>query len=619
MPWTILSASSEILAVHAALLHSGQILMFSGDEHDKGQHDQGLIDHTRLFDCAALTVSAAPSPASDLFCSGHAFLPDGRLLVAGGTEAFPGEVPGIHHPHFPGLRDSNVFDPAGTTWSRVADMNFEPGQTATGGGRWYPTLVTLPDGRVLAMSGHPSSTDSRHTNTSAEAFSASPAPSGSWSFVGPNDDLHAVNYYPRLHVLPSGEVLSTTALANGRTQKLNPTTGVWSDVCAPPTDPIYGGWGSTSVLLPLLPVDGYRARVLLCGAPQAQTLDLGMPAPQWQPTSPRTIPNLPYRNNLNAVLLPTGEVFVCGGVYAGPDSTGVQEAELYQPGIDAWSTLEPAGVVRNYHSVALLLPDGRVWTAGSNHDAQQSFPSPGVDNRELRIELYAPWYWTATRPEITSGPATLSYGQAFEVHCPQAQHISRVALLRAGSCTHAFNPDQRYVGVVFNLLGGDRLGCTAPPNANVAPPGWYLLFVVDEHGVPSVGSFVQLRHAKLVKELKPELKEFKELKPELKELKELKPELKELEKLPVELPGKQVAEQVQFPVGDPFQATRTLAGRVDELEERLAQGRAFIREAERPVVGLGRPQLPDADHPHAEGHGDMAEGHGDAAAEPGRE
>ena len=162
--------------------------------------------------------------------------------------------------------------------------------------------------------------------------------------------------------------------------------------------------------------------------------------------------------------------------------------------------------------------------------------------------------------------------------------------------------------MVFTLLGGDRIGCTAPPNGNVAPPGYYLLFVVDEHGVPSVGSFVQLRHAKLVKELKPELKELEKLPIELPG------------KQIAELPGKQVAEQVQFPFGDPFEATRTLAGRVDELEERLAQGRAFIREAERPVVGRGRPQVPDADHPHAEGQGDMAEGqHGDAAAEPGQE
>src|ERR1700730_15950313 len=107
MSWTVLAEQSEVLAVHAALLHTGKILLFSGDEHDKGQHDRGQIDHTRLFDCTTRTVAGAPSPASDVFCSGHAFLPDGRLVVGGGTEAFPQEVPGLHHDHFPGLKDTN--------------------------------------------------------------------------------------------------------------------------------------------------------------------------------------------------------------------------------------------------------------------------------------------------------------------------------------------------------------------------------------------------------------------------------------------------------------------------------------------------------------------------------
>ena len=133
MGWRVFPTGAQVLAVHAALLHTGQILYFGGDEHDAGQNDRDQIDHTRLFDCASLTVSVVGSPTSDLFCSGHAFLMDGRLLVAGGTEDFPTDQ-GPHAPHFPGLRDASIFEPWSRRWIPVASMNPEPGRT-TGGGR----------------------------------------------------------------------------------------------------------------------------------------------------------------------------------------------------------------------------------------------------------------------------------------------------------------------------------------------------------------------------------------------------------------------------------------------------------------------------------------------------
>jgi len=611
--WSILGQNSQVLAVHAALLSNGRILLFGGDEHDQGQHDRSQIDHTRLFDCATGTVVAAPSPSSDVFCSGHAFLPNGRLLVAGGTEAFPNEVGGIHNPHFPGLRDTSIYNVYTGVWARVADMNFEPGRNV-GGGRWYPTLITLANGRVLAMSGHPNAQDSRHNNTSPEVYSVVPAPAGIWSFLGPNDPTRGVGYYPRLHVLPNGDVLCVTPLANGRVQRLSPSSGTWTDVCAPPADGIYSGYASTSVLLPLLPVDGYRARALLIGAPQPLILDLSAPSPRFQPTGPRTLTGRPYRNHVNAVLLPTGDVFVCGGVTtpgANSDATGVLAAEVYQPGVDGWSTVESAAVVRNYHSVALLMPDGRVWTCGSNHNGAQSFPSPGVDNRELRIEVYEPWYFGQPRPAVSSAPARVAYGQAFNVSTPQSSSISRVAMVRAGSCTHSFNTDQRYVGLSFFDLGGGQLTCTAPPNANVAPPGPYLLFVIDDRGVPSVGVFVRVLAAKLVKE-KAEGKDRKDqLKPEIKDL--LKPELKEIEKQLIELPGKNVAELVHPQLE---QLAEAAAGAIPGLAEIPEPGRTFIRAEERPVVGIGQPVVPDLEDPHGLGIEEPGHDHPHPAAEP---
>ncbi len=491
MGWVLLDQKSQVLAVHAALLHTGQILYFSGDEHDKGQHDRNMIDHTRVFHCATLGVKAVESPTTDVFCSGHAFLGDGRLLVAGGTEAFPLEVPGPHHPHFPGLRNTWAYDPATTTWIQLAAMNFEPGLT-TGGGRWYPTLTTLTNGQIAAMSGHPSSTDSRHNNNSPESYSTSPSPSGAWSLLTSADPNHEMDYYPRLHVLPSGDIFCATPLYNGRTQRFSPTSRTWTDVCAAPPDPTYGGYTTTSVLLPLLPEDGYRARVLIAGAPQPFIIDLGATVPEWRPTSPRTIPGTPRRNNLNSVLLPTGEVFICGGVSDDNfDASAVKTAETYRPETDSWVTLESATVVRNYHSVALLMPDGRVWTAGSNINGSQSFPEPGIDNREPLLELYEPPYYSANRPVIISGPTKIGYGNRFEIKTTQTNQITRVVIIRNGSVTHAYNPDQRYIGLQFRRIGGNRLSVTAPP-IGVAIPGYYMLFVINERSVPSVAKFIQI-------------------------------------------------------------------------------------------------------------------------------
>jgi Domain of unknown function (DUF1929) len=196
--------------------------------------------------------------------------------------------------------------------------------------------------------------------------------------------------------------------------------------------------------------------------------------------------------------LPTGDVFVCGGVRAtgdSSDSKAVKAAELYQPTMNRWFTLSRATVVRNYHSVAQLMPDGRIWTAGSNRNGAQSFPEPNVDTRELRIELYEPAYVGQSRPEILEVPDTITCGQSFTLNTTQARSIRRVALIRTGSVTHGFNSDQRYVVCTFERTGPNRLRVSAPPSANIAPPGYYLLFVVKQNRVPSAGQFVRVEPA----------------------------------------------------------------------------------------------------------------------------
>lgn len=464
---------------------------------------------------------------------------EGRLMVAGGTAAFDFVVPGQHHEHFPGIRDAAIYSPGPQTWKVAAKLN--AGKAIEGcrgdtGGRWYPELLTLGNGNILAISGHPAQCDAFHSNFIPEVFTMAPSPAGAWHRLGSYTNSadvahfssHDVTYYPRLHVLPTGDVFSSSPIG-GRSQSLSIKQSPWGAVYnaiatfqdfTQPNAPvpfdkwgIYDGFAGTSVLLPLLPESEYRARILICGSERAFILDLkgwtpaGQSAPpllpsstnevfQWRPTT-RQLQG--RRINLNAVLLPTGEVFICGGVQGTPqqnpqtgklelapmDATAVLQPEIFNSFTNNWSAPnDPASVVRNYHSVALLLPDGTVWTAGSDKDAGR-----GLKARELRFEIYFPWYHgNPDRPQIQAAPDRVFPNERWIVETNQAPRIKRVVMLRCGSCTHAFDSDQRYVGLRFQHNGGNRLCVEFPPNNNIMVPGFYFLFVINDAGLPSLGT-----------------------------------------------------------------------------------------------------------------------------------
>lgn len=283
MPWSVHPTGSEILAIHAALLPTNQVLLFGGSEHNAAQNESGNpadLDNTRLFNLAqgAPAIEAVGSPNTDVFCSGHAFLSDGRLLVAGGTEDWGGEHGGHdHNLNFLGERAVWIYQPRARSWRRVRDMNPEPGQ-GQGGGRWYPTLVTLANGEVLAASGHPRQSDSRHNNDTPERYS--PAAEAWTTLTAERLDVGVRSrYYPRCHLLPDGNVFFASPLS-GACRVWNPFTGA----TVGGTFPGAGGglydssWDFASVLLPLLPDDGYKPRVLACGDVTARRVDLSQPA-----------------------------------------------------------------------------------------------------------------------------------------------------------------------------------------------------------------------------------------------------------------------------------------------------------------------------------------------------
>jgi hypothetical protein len=517
MPWQVLSAGTEIVAIHAALLPTspeGDVLYF-GDWVNITDQGAGPT-LCRLYHMGSETVegfSAADVPSTNAFCGGQAFLARGALLVAGGTVRRPQPGTGHIHDvslHWDGERATWIYRPELKRWVRVKDLNFQPGSTSKGGGRWYPMLVALGNGDVFAAGGHPSETDDygplmgggalRHNNNTPERYSEA---ADTWTLMtstitAPNDVV--ADAYPRFRLLPNGLLFCVTD-GIGAKRIFDPVAGQWTgpDVDTAALPAMYRrGSETTSVLLPLLP-PGFPPRVLAMNSPHPTSFLIDVDAtPTWQAAPIRQGSAAgKERANACAVLLPTGQVLLSGGtIPQGPPSIPVKEPELYTPDIDwntgqftgpgSWTTIvEPATIPRGYHSVALLLPDGRVWTAGTTEDWS------GLQAAEKRVELFSPWYVGQPRPRIVSlmtGRLTvhrrtegIDYGQTFSVQVVGV--VARVALMRCGSVTHGYDSDQRYVGLAFSQQG-DRLTVTAPANGGIAPPGYYMLWIVDTSGMP---------------------------------------------------------------------------------------------------------------------------------------
>src|SRR5712692_7816861 len=386
-------------------------------------------------------------------------------LIDGGT---------IQYDPFYGQPQVAAFHPASNTFTNVQNMAH---------GRWYPTILTLGDGRVMAFSGL---NETGGTNTAVEFYTVG----SGWSEQYPAS--WTADLYPRLHLLPNGKVFYSGAQT---TSKLfDPSTTTWNTTVATTN---YSGTRTygTSVLLPLTPANNYDPKVIIMGghSPATNTteiIDMGAPTPAWQ-----SGPNMSEgRIEMNAVILPDGRVLAVGGsVYDEDTSTASLNADLLGPdpnnaGSYIFSSAGANGYPRLYHSVALLLPDATVWLAGGN-------PSRGTYVQQM--EIYQPPYLfnstggAAIRPSITSAPSSISYGNTFTVQTPDAASISHAVLARNGTVTHAFGMDQREVEMSFTA-GSGALTVTAPPNGNIAPPGYYMLFALNSSGVPSQASFVQL-------------------------------------------------------------------------------------------------------------------------------
>jgi hypothetical protein len=433
--WSVLRPA-PIVQLHLHLLPNGKVLSW------------GHYGDPQLWDPATRAFTAVPAP-SLLFCAGHDFLPDGRLLVAGG------HISDLH-----GLANTNVFDPTTGTWQALPAM---------AAGRWYPTNTTLPNGDVVTIAG----TDSAGVNVPVpEVWNGT-----SWRrLTSASLDLP---FYPRTFVAPDGRIFYAGEQQQSRYLDVT-GTGHWTD--GPLRKFGTRDYGSAVMYEP--------GKILYVGGGDpptnsAEIIDLNQPNPAWQYTGSMAFP----RRQMNATLLPTGDVLVTGGTSGSGfnNPTGaVRTAEVWHPTTGTWVTRAGNAVVRIYHGTALLLPDGRVLYTGSG-DA-----SGAKDERNY--ELYSPPYlFQGARPSITGAvPARVTYGQTLKVETPDAAAIAKVTFIRFSSVTHAFDQSARLVPLSFSPAGRG-LSIAFPASRAAAPPGPYMLFLVNADGVPSEGRIMLLQ------------------------------------------------------------------------------------------------------------------------------
>ena len=458
--WQTMSYTMPINPIHVHLLPSGNVLVVSGTGNNPNQS----LTQAALWNPTTGSITVQ-NVEYDMFCNGMVGLPDGRVLIAGGTLAY--------NPSFLGYNRLSTYDPTTGLFTDQPNMAH---------GRWYPTATMLGNGNVMIFSGY---TETGPTNNTVEIFSES---------TGLGSPLTA-NWtpplYPRLHLLPNGNIFYSGSTPQSGI--FNPTTSTWTMGVATTN---YAGtrtYGS-SVLLPLTPANNYDPKVMIFGGGSPATatsemIDLGAANPAWVNGPSMSSPRI----EMDATLLPNGNILLTGGSTNDEDPTTAHlNADMYNLATNTMTSAGSEAYARLYHTVTLLMPDATVWVAGSN-------PSQGTYQPEM--EIYTPPYLfnangsLATRPTITSLSTTkIGYGTAFTVQTPNAANISSVVLMRNGSSTHAFDMDQRYVGLSFTA-GSGVLNLTSPPNSNIAPPGYYMLFILNSSGVPSVASMVQISSA----------------------------------------------------------------------------------------------------------------------------
>jgi hypothetical protein len=462
----------DIVPLHMHLLPTGKLLAW-------GKFEPGgmVMGMPRLWDPSVGPPTTAREIVVDtmLFCSGHAFMPDGRLLVSGG-----------HKQDDKGIDVTNIFDPATDA--------FVPGLPKMAYGRWYPTVTELTDGRMLTMAGR----------DSAGAVVTTPEiwENNQWVKL-PGAGALQIPYYPRNFIDPknslvfmAGERIMSRwfdpdgSAAGGRGQWIDGPSHIWqfnrdygtAAMYEPGKILIAGGGGNTGWATP----DPKAASPTAT----AEKIDLNAATPTWQSAGSMSA----ARRHLNSTILPDGQVLITGGTSGGGfvninQALATKTAEEWNPSTNQWTTLAANSRMRVYHSVSILLPDATVLHGASGNAMVGAVPVPDEPNHEI---FSPPYLFKGARPTITSPPLTVGYGQTFTIATPNAAQVTTVRWTHIGTVTHAFDFGQRANTLTFTATS-TGVSVTAPSGPNLAPPGYYILFILNRNGVPSTGKIIQVQ------------------------------------------------------------------------------------------------------------------------------
>jgi hypothetical protein len=420
-----------ITPVHMHMPATGKVTFFQ------------YADGPYRWDPATAGTSPLAFAGYNLFCSAHAFLPDGRLFSAGG-----------HIENGWGVPNASIYDPFSNTWTALPNMN---------NGRWYPSCLTLSNGEVLVISG--TYNVDYDNNTLPQVWTGS-----GWRNL--TNAQAGIDLFPAFHLAPNGKAF-LSGPGQGTYYLDTSGAGAWTYVASRQFP--YRGYG-TSVMYD-------HGKVIFIGGGDpptatAEVIDLNAANPTWRyTTGSMSAP----RRQINATLLADGSVLVTGGLYGdgfNTRETAVYSAEIWNPTTERFTTMASMARPRWYHSTVVLLPDGRILSAGGDDNPSGEVFSP-------------PYLFKGTRPTITSVPGGVTYGQTFFVGTPNAATVTRANLIRVSAVTHATNMEQRLVRTTIAAVPSGLL-VTVPNNPNICPPGDYMLFLINNSGVPSVARFVNV-------------------------------------------------------------------------------------------------------------------------------
>lgn len=466
-----------VVGVAAVLLHTGKVMFWSYDPVDYHNPANSKNGVAFIWNPTSRTGYNIPPP-ENVWCAGQTILSDGRVYLAGGNLRYPDPNAAGGATNWAGTLTNYTFNPLNELWAKQPDMVR---------GRWYPTVTQLADNRVVITSGMDETGLGAITNA-VEVLTPDPNMNGIGT-IQVVSTHNASGLYPLQFLLPSGQMLESGPNAASSFQ-LNPATWNWSSLPRMQSDHYYLGNGiSYTDASPAQPkqlimvAGGHTERIPLAAN---EWLDGFNPAlgwktyPQWQTP----------RHNANTVILPDGTLLTVGGnrgLY-GYENAEFSTEPYSKAAIDTtgtWLKLAPHAIQAAYHSTAILLPDATVLLSQDDMDysAQAAF--------QHKAQVYSPPYlFKGPQPKITAAPTQVGYGQSFNISTDRSDMVSAV-LVAPGATTHGNDMHQRAIKLRVQPRS-NGLTAVIPSSSALVPPGYYMLFVMDSQGIPSVAKFVRV-------------------------------------------------------------------------------------------------------------------------------